>query len=285
MLRSAVVDGNNDLDWLIAQYDSEIVFNDQSIQALVQHLAEIGRDRDTLIIVTADHGESMGEHQQLYFEHGTLTTETNAHVPLIFYHPKLPRGLRVKQTVSLVDVGPTILDLLGLGVPHTMQGESFAPLVLGRAFEHRRKDHFIIARYRYGYQSHAVTTDNYKLVLQADPRWLPLDSVVGFLGELWLPEQSFNVYHFRKLDPQLYDLRSDPDEQTNLAGRGLPVEQELRRELWRWIEEAYREGQGRKTMAADFDQETVDALRALGYGDIEAHPQAPREPAPASDRP
>jgi arylsulfatase A-like enzyme len=111
-------------------YDAGVLHMDETTLApLLEHLAALGRERDTLVVFTADHGEAFLEHGR--FLHDDLHAET-LHVPLVFRLPgRLPAGHRVAAPVRLIDVMPTILDLLGVAGPPGMQGRSLAALARG----------------------------------------------------------------------------------------------------------------------------------------------------------
>ena len=115
----------------IDEYDSAIAYDDDCLQKL---MAELGRRHfmdNTLLIVTGDHGEGLGEHGLL--THGTALYYPLIHVPLIFYWPgHLPAGLRIKQGVSTKDISATILDLLGASRSQ-LPGKSLALLWNGQA--------------------------------------------------------------------------------------------------------------------------------------------------------
>jgi arylsulfatase A-like enzyme len=261
MRKEDVVYGSQDLDFLVAQYDAEIRFNDESIAELFATMDELGLWKNTLVVVTADHGESLSEHGE-YFKHGGDAHEPVAHVPLIFVHPDPPAGLRVADTVSLVDVLPTVLDLMGLETPPTVQGSSFAQLLRGEQQPYR-PNHFNLASWRWGYQSHAVTTNQYKLVFDVDERLLPVDVLVDLSAAAWRGE-SAHPYRLRRTLRSFYDLSIDPEELNDIAGTGVAAESDLSAELWQWIDATYGRGDY-ATRTGDMDQKTKDALRALGY--------------------
>ncbi len=253
---------NRELDFAIAQYDAEIKFNDDSLRAVFDKLSEHGLWENTLVVVTSDHGESLGGHG-LYFEHGTTVYEDNARVPLVFHHPRLPSGLVVEPPVSLVDLAPTLLDLLGLPRPPQMEGSSFAASVRGEAGATPRPHHFIISAWSYGYHTHAVRTRSHKLILDVDKRWLPFDALVERATRRWLPERAFNVYRCRRIKRELYDLEEDPEETVNLAGLDGEPENQLAGVLWHWLDTSYRPD--RDTVRGDIPPEIEEALRSLGY--------------------
>ncbi|MCP4656031.1 MAG: sulfatase [bacterium] len=255
---------NQELDFVIAQYDAEIKFNDESIATVFEKLSEHDLWDDTLVVITSDHGEGLGEHG-VYFEHGRTTYDHSARVPLIFYHPKLPGGRRVERPVSLVDLAPTVLELLGVPPPPQMEGQSFAGAVLGRDDAPSRSHHFIIGAHRYGYHTHAVRTESHKLILDVDKRWLPFDALVERAARGWLPARAYHIYRCRRMMRELYDLDEDPEEQVNLVELDPELADRLTKVLRGWMDTSY--GQRRESVRRDVAPEIDEMLRALGYVD------------------
>jgi Tfp pilus assembly protein PilF len=109
-------------------YDGEIAYADSRLGFLLAHLEDLGvRDR-TLVVMTADHGEGLGQHNEL--THAVLAYDSTLHVPLMVRPPPgiAPAGRVVEERVGTVDVVPTILDLLDIPVPDGVQGRSVVPL-------------------------------------------------------------------------------------------------------------------------------------------------------------
>jgi len=106
-------------------YDDCLLYLDDQIGRLLSELDRRGRLRDTLVVVTSDHGEGFGEHGLA--GHGVSLYRSELHIPLLLVHPtRAPAGTVVKEPVSLRDVAPTILDVLGLGAAPTFAGRSLA---------------------------------------------------------------------------------------------------------------------------------------------------------------
>jgi len=161
-------------------YDGEIAFIDEQFGRLLGVLDEIGVRRRTLIVVVADHGESLGEHREL--THGIMIYDATVRVPMIWNAPGvLPSRFVVGAQVGLVDVAPTILDLLGLTIPSGTDGVS-----LVRPYVESRRVYIesLGPMFQYG--------------------WSPL---VGLRSDahkfIWAPS------------PELYDLVADPNELDN----------------------------------------------------------------------
>ncbi|HEY3968844.1 MAG TPA: sulfatase-like hydrolase/transferase [Planctomycetaceae bacterium] len=167
-------------------YDAEIAYVDQQIGRILEYLKARGLESQTLVVVVGDHGEGLGEH----FEqaHGMTLYNATLHVPLIFRYPaQLAPGGRLAANVSMVDVSPTILDLLGATDPRKISGKSLKPALLGGSKP---------LSFCYG------ATDE------------------AFLMNGWSPLRSLTEGHWkyiRTARPELYDLEADPREERDLA--------------------------------------------------------------------
>jgi arylsulfatase A-like enzyme len=116
----------------IDEYDREIVYTDAEVGRLLDRMKADGLLDNTVVVVTADHGEEFGEHG--YRFHGPTLASEVLHVPLLLRADSLlPRGLRADGPVGLIDLAPTLLDLLGVAVPAGMQGVSQLPHLRGQA--------------------------------------------------------------------------------------------------------------------------------------------------------
>lgn len=214
-------------------YLGEIAYTDAQIGRLLEGLSERGVSDDTFVVVTGDHGESLGEHGEI--EHGFFVYEESIHVPLIISLPFAElHGIRRSQLVSLVDVMPTVLEMSGLDLPPALQGLSLVPLFSGQPDDWRQ---YVYAetfypRYHFGWSElQSVQDERYKLILSPEP--------------------------------ELYDLLADPDESVNLVGERVAITAMLEREAEAMIA-AYGEGGGRAQVVA-IDEDTRQSLAALGY--------------------
>lgn len=212
-------------------YDGEIAFVDQQVGRLVEALRARGALDDTLIVVIADHGESLGEHGE--DEHGVFLYDAVLRVPFIAAGPGARRGHVVAEQVRAIDVAPTILDALGAPASSPLDGESLAvPLAGGaRASVPSAYSESHYPKLHYGWSElRAVRADGWKAI--AAPR------------------------------PELYNLREDPREERNLhssrqalAGRMIGEALSLAREF-----DTTGAAQARQP-----DAETLERLRSLGY--------------------
>ena len=127
---------NREMAKRIRHYDSEIAFTDEHVGRLLDKLDRLGLRDSTLVVLTADHGEGLGEHG--YVGHGRWLDDSIVHVPLIFRYPgKLPAGQVVSENVSLLDVAPTVIELAGISElaksvePWSFAGRSLASPMMG----------------------------------------------------------------------------------------------------------------------------------------------------------
>jgi tetratricopeptide (TPR) repeat protein len=167
-------------------YDAEIAYVDRQVGRLVEFLESSGLARETLVVVVADHGEGLGEHSES--THGELLYNSTMRVPLIFSQPgRLPAGRRITSNVSMVDVYPTVLDLLGQPDSKTLLGQSIKRGMTGGV---------IPSSPCYG-----ATDEPY-----LKNGWSPLRSLI---------DGSWKYIHTTRVE--LYDLANDPQEKQNLA--------------------------------------------------------------------
>ena len=107
-------------------YDGELAYVNHWIGKVMEKLHALGRDDDTLVAVTGDHGEGLGEHGEK--EHGFLVYQNTLEVPLIVRYPGCPQGRQIDAKASLIDLVPTLLGLLRVDVPRQVQGQDLSGL-------------------------------------------------------------------------------------------------------------------------------------------------------------
>ena len=117
-------------------YDGEIAYMDHYIGEIINLLREKGVLKNTLIVFAGDHGEAFGEHKEI--GHGVFCYEEALKVPFIMYAPSvLPEHKIVKKDVNLIDLMPTVLDILNVKIPKQVEGMSLIPLIEGKKREKR----------------------------------------------------------------------------------------------------------------------------------------------------
>ena len=246
-----------------ARYDAEIRYTDDHVAAVIGMLRARGLWDRSLFVLTADHGESLGEHQY-YFQHGWFAYDDCLRVPLLMRAPGfLPAGRRVGRSVSLIDVVPTILDVLALPVPVEVEGRTLLPLVRGA-----EQDRPALAQTYYGGEGRiALRRGRLKYVFTP-------------------PEDTSRPFHSAEDPPgspeareELYDLGVDPGETQDMSRKRVEVVQEMRHQVEEWLggqQDRSRRQQAREK-GIDFDrpdeprrghlrdQGIEQQLRALGY--------------------
>lgn len=120
-----------DIAYLRALYDGSILYADAQIGALLEALEARNIRENTLIIIGADHGETLGEDGKTVGHVGGLTFDEIAHVPLIISGPGIPAGARITQYTENIDIVPTLIELLGIETDAIMDGKSLLPLMRG----------------------------------------------------------------------------------------------------------------------------------------------------------
>jgi arylsulfatase A-like enzyme/tetratricopeptide (TPR) repeat protein len=208
-------------------YRGEVAAADAALAPLLQRLLEGQESRETLVVLTSDHGEGLGEHGEA--THGVFAYESTLHVPLLLYAPGLLEPRTVDNAVRHIDVLPTVLDLLGIEPDSPLDGRSLVPLALGRELR-------------------GADTPFEALSAALDRGWAPLHGIVaGSLKYIDLPI------------PELYDLERDPAELTNLAEQRPKDLERLRALVLPSLTD------GGELERVPEDSETLDRLRALGY--------------------
>jgi arylsulfatase A-like enzyme len=227
-------------------YDGEIAWVDSQIERLLTHLETLGVADDTLVVLTSDHGDEFFEHGQT--GHSKTLLRESVHVPLVLRLPEaLPRGLRVDEPVSIVDIAPTVLSLTGVESLAPLPGVDLARLARGEARQPR-----------------TVVSELIRAEALGDPSWQV---------SLYRRDEHVIVYQPGAEDARAvrYDLREDPLELGNgrpvdwssEAGAALARELDELRESYRALRASARRN-GAEVEALDaFDD---GELAALGYG-------------------
>jgi arylsulfatase A-like enzyme len=128
---------DRDKTHIIALYDSDVSYNDQQFGELLKLLGTAGHGDDTMVILSADHGDELWDHGKV--GHGQSLREELVHTPLAIYYPPLfPAGHVVDEGVETVDLLPTIADALGVKPPADAQGESLIGLAQGEGASYPR---------------------------------------------------------------------------------------------------------------------------------------------------
>jgi choline-sulfatase len=214
------------------RYDGEIAFTDAHLGEIFDALAELGFERDTLVIVVSDHGEAFGEHGVT--GHRVSLHEEELRVVLIVRAPGIaPR--HVVTPVSLVDVAPTVLELLDVSPLPPGAGASLVPALRGEPLARPP----ILAE------------------LRSALDWRKVDAVI---------DDRWKLMAHRTRGLSLYDLAADPGERRNVAAEEVAVAKRLRGELRALKLAARQRGEAVEAApAAPLDPELGRQLEVLGY--------------------
>jgi arylsulfatase A-like enzyme len=227
-----------ELDYVTALYDGGVRVVDGYLGRFLEALERLGLSEHTVVIVTSDHGEALGEREpSLVAEHGHSLYDELLHVPLFLHDPRLRHPVDVSTQVRSIDVLPTVLDLLEVPAPEGLDGRSLLPLVHGEETAHRP----------------AFS----RVTRKGEPQASLRDGRFKLIRELGANGSSPSV--------ALYDLEQDPDETKNLAATSEATAP-MQEKLDGFLAELAREG------ALDFSlpveelaPELQEQLRALGY--------------------
>ena len=247
---SQMLEKKKDLAFYEARYDGEIAYADRYIGELLESLGGKGLMDNTLTVVTADHGESLGEHKY-YFDHGRFSFETCLRVPLIAHFPGVIKPRVDPDPVQLIDLAPTFLEAAGVTLEEGRwaQGKSLGARMLDPS---RTQEAYAFSEAGYASDNawQKVAQDRrFKLVYAQVPR-----------EQRWI---GGNGVEFT-----LFDLDSDPEETQNVADAFPDDLRRLQRLLADWnqappfgveLDPSSDDAEG------ELDDETRDQLEALGY--------------------
>ena len=235
--------GTNDLRAYRGHYDASIQEADAMLGQVVAEIERRGLLERTLVVVTADHGEAFLEHGVM--NHGSRPYEEQLRVPLLFHYPKgLAKGQRVSGSVSLIDVYPTLLALFAFESGEPLPGRQLNPQLLGLSSESG---------------AGAFVTTHTPMGKAATSR---TDVIVRGGFKLMVTRHAGG-----REEVELYDLREDPGEKENLAGRRGDVVQALAEVL---ASESAKQEELRKEMQRSptdglLEGHTEELLNSLGY--------------------
>ncbi len=212
-------------------YAGEVAYVDRELGRVFEALRKSGRWENTLVVVTADHGEGLGEHGEL--THTYLIYESTMHVPLIVRGPGVPKGARIADVVSNAAIAPTLAELAKLGPLAEADVTSFAGLLRGE----KPRDEFAYS-----------------------------ESLAGYLDHGWAPIHAIRTRaekYIRAPRAELFDLDADPGEQKNLLEPDPKAHPERVAHAEQSIEELVAREEKASQVAVD--AETRAQIEALGY--------------------
>jgi arylsulfatase A-like enzyme/lipopolysaccharide biosynthesis regulator YciM len=209
-------------------YTGEVAYVDFMLGKLFAYLEENNLFKETLVIFTGDHGESLGQHNE--DTHGFFAYNTTIWIPLIVVSPVIERR-RVAQYVSHIDIFPTVCEILRIEKPPFLQGLSLVPALMGK---------------------------------KASKRPIYFESLHPYYSKGWAPLRGFisnKEKYIQSPIPELYDLAEDFNELKNLAERKRLGKYE--KELEQIINQMT--SPDNKGAEKRLDEEALEKLRSLGY--------------------
>jgi len=221
----------NNVSYYIAKYDGAIRFVDEQIGILLEKIESLGLSQNTLIIISADHGEGLGEHNH-YFSHGGVNEEV-IKVPLIMKYGKfLSCGKIISQQVGLIDIMPTILSLAKIKPNFKMEGQSILPVIFGK----KDSREYIFSEFcDKAVCIHSIRSNEWKL-----------------------------IHNITKDNYLLYNLKNDPLEHLDLQNKERLIFNDLKVKLKSWTN---RPRLKINPQTVDLDESVKNRLRSLGYVD------------------
>jgi arylsulfatase A-like enzyme/Flp pilus assembly protein TadD len=210
-------------------YSGEVAYVDSALAKLFGRLEDSRRAGSTVVVITGDHGQSLGEHGET--THGYFAYNSTLWVPLIVSGPGVKPG-RIEENVCHIDIFPTVCDLLGLARPAYLEGVSLLPLLQGKG------------------------------LTSLASRPIYFESLYAYYRRGWAPLRGFIEGTKKFIDlplPEVYDLKADFGEARNLAGKDLSRERARLAEL-------IKSGSSPETAVRPrLDAAAREKLQSLGY--------------------
>jgi arylsulfatase A-like enzyme len=227
-------------------YDGEVAYTDGQVGELLDKLEELGLKNNTLIVLTGDHGESLGQHEEV--THGEFVYDSTVLIPLVMYHrEKIPKGLKVDTMVRSIDIMPTILDFLDFpDTPHT-QGVSLLPALDGKLVE----TPILLEATLHYYESEGLGHEPIMITGLRTSEWKFVYVVVERDGK-------------RGWTGELYNVADEPLELLDVKNENPEIFNRLKDEMHSMIR-TYSAGGVPKNNFMEMDRETREKLKSLGY--------------------
>ena len=213
-------------------YAGEIAFTDHCIGQVIQKLKDLGLYDSTLLIITGDHGEMLGEHKEN--GHGYFIYQSALKVPLLFRLPGQYKSRNIKELVGLIDIVPTVCSLLGIKPPPDVQGKDLSGCFWKKKLPERERHIYC----------ESLTPTKYNA-----------NTLLGLVTERWK--------YIQTTKPELYDLIKDPQESNNLVAEQPHRARILQDRLRQILEEQLRESNSDSKL--ELTEEDRKRLESLGY--------------------
>ena len=220
------------LPQFFGRYAGEIAYADHCIGQVIAKLKELGMYDSTMIIITSDHGEMLGQHGE--FSHGFFIYQPAIKVPLVIKLPGYREPIRVKNTVGLIDIVPTVCSALKIKSDEAVQGVDLLDYTDEK------------------FQGHP---DRHLYCQSFESTKYGANSLMGVVGDRYK--------YLQTTRPELYDLAGDPGELKNLAPEQVNRGRILQDKLRQVLEESGRINDA--NTGASVSAEMIERLESLGY--------------------
>jgi arylsulfatase A-like enzyme/Tfp pilus assembly protein PilF len=217
-------------------YAGEIAYTDYCIGQVIKKLKDLNIYDSTLLIITADHGEMLGEHGE--DDHTYFIYQPAIKVPLIFKLPGRHKPQKVKNLVGLIDIMPTVCSLLGIEAPAHVQGKDLSPY----------------------FDQSPISSQNRHIYCESlTPTRYGAAALLGLVTNRWK--------YIQTTRPELYDIVEDAGETKNLSAQQPDRARILKDRLKQLLQQTLRKDTSTKV---DLDEQAIKRLQSLGYvaGDI-----------------
>lgn len=235
----------NEFDLLKSWYDAEISYIDYRLKNFFEFLEIEDLEDNTIIIITADHGENFGEHHLM--DHQYCLYDTLLHVPLIIYNPRL-RARKIFNIVSLVDIFPTILNLAGLKInneKYNIDGISLA------SFVDKKYHDYIYGEYG---------KPNIEIYKKLYPKY---DYSIINIEKKCIRSQKYKYIISSNGIEELYNLLEDPFEKKNLIEKYPKISKKMKEKIYKTL--GYFKEKEINIKDIKEDEIIIKRLRDLGY--------------------
>ncbi len=213
-------------------YAGEIAYADHCIGQVFDKLKDLDMYKSSLLIVTGDHGEMLGEHGEA--GHMYFIYQSAMQVPLVYKLPGSNAAHEIDDIASIIDIVPTVCDLVDIDPPAGIQGKSLAPYFGNKPPQSEDRHLYCESLYPTKYEA---------------------NSLLGLIGKRWK--------YIQTTRPELYDLQKDPGEQTNLAEAQPHRARILKDRLAQILEQTVRQEKDQED--TPLDAESLKHLHSLGY--------------------
>lgn len=235
-----------DLNHIISLYDGEIAFVDDQIKYLISTIRKLNIKDKTLIVITADHGEDLYQHN-FYFYHAASIYESSLQIPLIFNLPGvIPKNIKINKVVESIDIAPTILEILGIPSPRNFHGTSLMPLF-------KNRDIFLGDAYsEWQDKILSIRTDSHRFIYNPSN-----------FHPICIDGGNYNSYVIEQ--EELYDIKNDPAESANIVKMKPKIAQTLRNKILNWKKKHSWHTDQLKNNDYKIESRLKENLKSLGY--------------------